>query len=85
MRPRLVIGFAAETENLLEYAKEKRTRKGADWILANAVGAKDAPVFGSDKNKVHLITAEGLEDWAEASKMEVAEKLTTRIIEELCT
>ena len=85
MRPRLVIGFAAETENLLEYAKEKRKTKGADWILANAVGAKDAPVFGSDKNKVHLITAEGLEDWAEASKMEVAEKLTTRIIEELCT
>ena len=85
MRPKLVIGFAAETENLLEYAKEKRTRKGADWILANAVGAKDAPVFGSDYNKVHLITAEGLEDWAEASKMEVAEKLTTRIIEELCT
>ena len=85
MRPKLVIGFAAETENLLEYAKEKRTRKGADWILANAVGAKDAPVFGSDYNKVHLITAEGLEDWAEASKMDVAEKLTTRIIEELCT
>ena len=83
MRPRLVIGFAAETENLLEYAKEKRTRKGADWILANAVGAKDAPVFGSDKNKVHLITTEGLEDWAEASKMDVAEKLTTRIIEEI--
>ena len=85
MRPRLVIGFAAETENLIKYAKEKRTRKGADWILANAVGDKDAPVFGSDKNKVHLITAEGLEDWAEASKMDVAEKLTTRIIEELCT
>ncbi len=85
MRPRLVIGFAAETENLLEYAKEKRTRKGADWILANAVGDKDAPVFGSDYNKVHFITAKGLEDWAEASKMEVAEKLTTRIIEELCT
>ena len=85
MRPRLVIGFAAETENLLEYAQEKRARKGADWILANAVGDKDAPVFGSDYNKVHFITAEGLEDWAEASKMEVAEKLTTRIIEELCT
>ena len=85
MRPRLVIGFAAETENLIKYAKEKRTRKGADWILANAVGAKDAPVFGSDYNKVHFITAKGLEDWAEASKMDVAEKLTTRIIEELCT
>ena len=85
MRPRLVIGFAAETENLIKYAQEKRKTKGADWILANAVGAKDAPVFGSDYNKVHFITAKGLEDWAEASKMEVAEKLTTRIIEELCT
>ena len=83
IRPKLVIGFAAETENLLKYAQEKRTAKGADWILANAVGDKNAPVFGSARNKVHLVTAKGLEDWAEASKMDIAEQLTMRIIEEL--
>ena len=83
IRPKLVIGFAAETENLIKYAQEKRVAKGADWILANAIGDKDAPVFGSDHNKVHLITKEGFEDWAQASKMEIAEQLTTRIIEEL--
>ena len=83
IRPKLVIGFAAETENLVKYAQEKRVAKGADWILANAVGDKDAPIFGSDHNKVHLITKEGFEDWAQASKMEIAEQLTARIIEEL--
>ena len=57
-RPKLVIGFAAETDDVIAYAKAKRARKGCDWILANDVG-QDQPVFGADENEVHLITASG--------------------------
>ncbi len=75
-RPRLLIGFAAETDNVVGNAQAKRERKGADWILANDVSGD---VMGGADNRVHLITAEGVEDWAEAPKTEIARKLAQRI------
>ncbi len=77
-RPGLVIGFAAETENLIEFAQEKRTSKNCDWILANDVGGKNK-VFGADENHVYLVTDEGAENWNKSSKKAVAEKLASRI------
>lgn len=76
-RPKLVIGFAAETENLLENARAKRKRKGCDWIIANEVG--NAKVFGKDENTVHLITAKTHEAWPKMRKEDVAEKLILRM------
>jgi phosphopantothenoylcysteine decarboxylase/phosphopantothenate--cysteine ligase len=81
-RPRLVIGFAAETEDLIAHAQEKRARKGCDWILANDVSAASA-VFGGDENEVHLVTASGVEDWPRASKSGIAARLARRIAEQL--
>lgn len=78
-RPALVIGFAAETENLEENAKTKRKRKNCDWILANLVAQDHKKVFGEDQNHVYLITADKTEDWGETSKTDIAEKLTRRI------
>jgi phosphopantothenoylcysteine decarboxylase/phosphopantothenate--cysteine ligase len=77
-RPRLVVGFAAETENLVENARAKRLAKGCDWILANDVGAGSG-TFGGAENTVHLVTADGVEDWPRASKQAVAERLADRI------
>ena len=77
-RPRLVIGFAAETDEVLAHATAKRTRKGADWIVANDVSGD---VMGGDRNQVHLITAKGEESWPEMTKTEVAERLVRRIAE----
>ena len=65
-RPRLVIGFAAETENLIANAKAKLHRKGCDWILANDVSA-DSGVMGGERNAVHLVSADGVESWPEQS------------------
>ncbi len=79
-RPALVIGFAAETENLLENAKTKRTRKGCDWLLANLVAAGDKKVFGEDQNHVYLINSSGTQDWPEMSKTGIAERLTAEIV-----
>ena len=76
-RPRLVIGFAAETETVVEHAIAKRQRKGCDWILANDVSGD---VMGGDANRIHLITATGVEDWPEMPKAAVAERLATRIV-----
>lgn len=76
-RPTLVIGFAAETENLIPNAKEKLTRKNCDWIVANNV-AEDA-VFGADMNHVTLVTRESVEEWAQMGKDDVARELTARI------
>jgi phosphopantothenoylcysteine decarboxylase / phosphopantothenate---cysteine ligase len=76
-RPQLIVGFAAETEDLLDNAKEKRARKGCDWIVANDVGA--GAVMGGDQNRVHLLTADGVESWPELSKAEVARRLAKRI------
>jgi phosphopantothenoylcysteine decarboxylase/phosphopantothenate--cysteine ligase len=79
-RPALVIGFAAETENVLAYAAEKRLKKGCDWIVANDVGGG---VMGGDRNKVHLITAGGTESWPEMKKSEVGARLAARIADAL--
>lgn len=75
-RPALLIGFAAETENVVAYAAEKRLAKGCDWIVANDVGGG---VMGGDRNKVHLITAVGTENWPEMKKSEVGARLAARI------
>lgn len=77
-RPPLVIGFAAETENLIENAREKRKRKGADWMVANLV--KDGAVFGAKVNDVTLITDGGEEQWPTLTKTQVAERLAEKII-----
>ena len=76
-RPRLMIGFAAETEKLIENAKAKRAKKGCDWILANDVAPGGA--FGADANTIHLIDAKGVEDWPPLSKRDVADRLAARI------
>ena len=79
MRPRLVVGFAAETDNVVTYAQEKRLRKKCDWILANDVGT-DTPVFGADDNLVHFITSHQTSTWPRMSKNDVAVKLCQEII-----
>ena len=71
-RPRLVVGFAAETERVVANAVAKRSAKGADWIVANDVSGD---VMGGARNRVHLITGTGVEDWPEGSKEEVAYRL----------
>jgi phosphopantothenoylcysteine decarboxylase / phosphopantothenate---cysteine ligase len=81
-RPRLVIGFAAETEHIIAHAKAKLTRKGCDWILANDVSAEGG-AMGGDRNTVHLVTAQGVESWPPQSKEEVARALIARIAETL--
>jgi phosphopantothenoylcysteine decarboxylase/phosphopantothenate--cysteine ligase len=81
-RPFLVIGFAAETGDVVDYASKKLKSKGADWIVANDV-APEHGVFGGDRNTVHLITRAGVEDWPPLSKSEVAERLLLRAAEHL--
>lgn len=81
-RPRLVIGFAAETDRLIEHAHEKRLRKGCDWILGNDVSPATG-TFGGTDNTVHLICGNGVEDWPRMSKADVAERLVGRIAEAL--
>jgi phosphopantothenoylcysteine decarboxylase/phosphopantothenate--cysteine ligase len=81
-RPRLVVGFAAETENLVAHAREKLARKGCDWIVANDVSPQSG-TFGGDANQVHLITADACETWPALDKREVAARLAIRIAEAL--
>jgi phosphopantothenoylcysteine decarboxylase/phosphopantothenate--cysteine ligase len=81
-RPRLVIGFAAETDQIIEHAKAKLARKGCDWIVANDVSAETG-VMGGDRNSVHLVTSGGVESWPPQSKQEVARALVRRIAEAL--
>jgi phosphopantothenoylcysteine decarboxylase/phosphopantothenate--cysteine ligase len=81
-RPTLVVGFAAETQNLLENAAAKLKRKGADIIVANDVSAGSG-VMGGDRNRVRIVSAAGVEEWPELSKAEVAEKLAGLIAERL--
>jgi len=81
-RPHLVIGFAAETDHIIEHAKAKLARKGCDWILANDVSA-ECGVMGGDRNTVHLVTAQGVESWPPQSKEDVARGLVARIAETL--
>ena len=75
-RPRLLVGFAAETEHIVERAIAKQVGKLADWIIANDVSGD---VMGGHRNRVHLVTADGVEDWPEVSKAEVARRLIGRI------
>ncbi|MDQ3077902.1 MAG: bifunctional phosphopantothenoylcysteine decarboxylase/phosphopantothenate synthase [Pseudomonadota bacterium] len=79
-RPRLLIGFAAETDDVVANATAKRASKKADWIVANDVSGD---VMGGARNRVHLITADGAEDWPEAAKEDIARRLIERIIQEL--
>jgi len=78
-RPTLVIGFAAETDNIVANAKNKRDKKGCDWLLANDVSAESG-TFGGSKNTIHFINDSGIEDWPEMTKKEVAETLSEKII-----
>ena len=78
-RPKLVIGFAAETENLLQNATKKRQRKGCDWIIANQVGGDADPVFGSTLNQAMLISANGVDEWPQMQKTDLAETLADHI------
>lgn len=81
-RPKLVIGFAAETENLLDNAKAKLAKKSCDWILANDVsGTNGQNVFGTDENHVYLVTNSKQDNWQAMSKSAIAEKLVTEIEE----
>jgi phosphopantothenoylcysteine decarboxylase/phosphopantothenate--cysteine ligase len=77
-RPALVIGFAAETERVVEQAKRKRQAKRCDWIVANDVSPATG-TFGGDHNSVHLISESEVEDWPRLSKREVADRLADRI------
>jgi phosphopantothenoylcysteine decarboxylase/phosphopantothenate--cysteine ligase len=78
-RPRLLVGFAAETDRVVAAAKAKRGRKGCDWIVANDVSGG----MGGEDNQVHLITADRTEDWPRASKAEIASRLAERIADAL--
>lgn len=77
-RPAIVVGFAAETEQVVAHARAKRLRKGCDWILANDVSPATG-IMGGAENAVHLITAAGVEDWPRLPKPEVAQRLAARI------
>jgi phosphopantothenoylcysteine decarboxylase/phosphopantothenate--cysteine ligase len=79
-RPRLLIGFAAETDDVVDNAKAKLASKKADWIVANDVSGD---VMGGSHNRIHLVTGSGVEDWPEAAKEDVARHLIARIAEEL--
>ncbi|MCW4462988.1 bifunctional phosphopantothenoylcysteine decarboxylase/phosphopantothenate--cysteine ligase CoaBC [Sphingomonas sp. BT-65] len=79
-RPQLVVGFAAETERVVEHATAKRTRKGADWIVANDVSGD---VMGGDSNTIHLVTGGRAESWERLSKQDVARRLADRIADAL--
>ena len=86
-RPALVIGFAAETQDVVENARAKLARKGADLIVANDVshdsGINEAGVMGGERNRVRIVSAEGIEDWPELSKQETAERLAALIARRL--
>nr|WP_314072801.1 bifunctional phosphopantothenoylcysteine decarboxylase/phosphopantothenate--cysteine ligase CoaBC [uncultured Roseococcus sp.] len=77
-RPKLVVGFAAETERVIENAQKKLARKGCDWIVANDVSGD---VFGGGDNTVHLVSAAGVEDWPRMPKEDVAARLAARVVE----
>jgi phosphopantothenoylcysteine decarboxylase/phosphopantothenate--cysteine ligase len=79
-RPRLLIGFAAETHEVVANAEAKLRSKKADWIVANDVSGN---VMGGSHNRIHLVTGNGVEDWPEAAKEEVARHLVDRIIQEI--
>ena len=77
-RPSLVIGFAAETENVIDHAREKLRRKGCDWMVANDVSPQTG-VMGGDRNTVHLVSEAGVESWPQQTKDAVARALISKI------
>ena len=81
-RPALVIGFAAETDDIVANARAKRARKRCDWILANDV-SPGTGTFGGDENTIHLVDGDGVEDWPVMTKREVAARLAARIADHL--
>ena len=88
-RPGLLIGFAAETEKIVEHARAKLERKKADWIVANdvspdsGIGTTEGGVMGGDRNRVRILTREGVEEWPELTKQQVARRLAARICDHL--
>jgi len=82
MRPTLVVGFAAETEHVIDHAKAKRARKQCDWIIANDVSPATG-TFGGDENTVHLIAKNQCEDWPKLTKSDVAKRLAIRIADQM--
>ncbi|MBM3519301.1 MAG: bifunctional phosphopantothenoylcysteine decarboxylase/phosphopantothenate--cysteine ligase CoaBC [Alphaproteobacteria bacterium] len=81
-RPRLVVGFAAETEKVIDHARAKLLAKGCDLIVANDVTAA-GKVFGGDRNRVHLVSAAGVESWPDMTKREVADRLMRKLAADL--
>lgn len=81
-RPQLVVGFAAETENVIAHAQAKLAKKGCDWILANDVSSGTG-TFGGDQNTIHVIDAAGVESWPRMSKTDAAARLARRIADAL--
>lgn len=81
-RPTIVVGFAAETENVVQHAEQKLKKKGCDLIVANDV-SRDSGVFGGDRNTVHLISSTSVEDWPPMSKDAVADRLMERLVQML--
>jgi phosphopantothenoylcysteine decarboxylase/phosphopantothenate--cysteine ligase len=79
-RPQIVIGFAAETMDLVTNAKSKLSKKGCDWIIANDVSSK-AGVFGSKNNTVHIISKDSVEAWPTLTKDAIGKKLSIQIAE----
>jgi phosphopantothenoylcysteine decarboxylase/phosphopantothenate--cysteine ligase len=81
-RPSLVVGFAAETEKVVQHARAKLAKKGCDWIVANDVSPQSG-VMGGDNNTIHLVTASDVEHWPTLGKDEVARRLVDRIAQSL--
>ncbi len=81
-RPHLLVGFAAETEDVIAHAQAKLKKKGCDWIVANDVSPHTG-IMGGDKNTVHIVTADGVENWPEMPKSDVGTRLAARIAEAL--
>ncbi len=79
-RPKLVVGFAAETEKVIEHAKAKLIRKNCDVIVANDVRAENN-VFGGDANTVHLVSSNNVENWPKLTKAEVADRLMSKLVQ----
>ena len=81
-RPKLVIGFAAETNDLIKNAKDKLKSKKCDWIVANNV-LENPDIFGGENNTVTLITRDNIEPWDKCSKTDIAKKLSNKVIKEI--
>jgi len=83
-RPYLVVGFAAETQDVLRNAQAKLARKGADFIVANDV-SHEGGVMGGDRNRVKIVSKSGVDEWPDLPKEEVAERLAQLIADRLRT